>query len=153
MDSDNGVATKLHGNHSGHWGLASLLMGGLVIILFPMIVALMLAVIIAMVEDNANTSRDVDLGVNAAHVVVLGLFGIAVFAVLCGLFGLATSLFRWQPFGLSLAGTVTSLVALATAGMLVLIMLRCVEWTRDYQKTNYDSRGRKISTPHQRLFP
>jgi hypothetical protein len=153
MESDNGGGTKLHGNHSGQWGLASVLLSGLVIILFPMMVALMLAVMVAMVQDEANTSRDVDLGVNAAYLTVLGLFAIAAFAVLCGLFGLATALFRWQPFGLSLAGTITSVVALATAGVLVLIMLRCVEWTRDYQKTHYDSKGEKIPSQHQFRLP
>jgi hypothetical protein len=153
MASDIGGETKVQGNHSGQWGLASILLSSVVIILFPMITALMLAVIIAMVQDDANTSRDVDLGCSAAYLVVFGLFGIAVVAVLCGLFGLATALFRWQPFGLSLAGTLTALVALATAGVLVLIMLRCVEWTRDYQRTHYDSNGDKIPGTRPRLLP
>jgi hypothetical protein len=153
MAAENGGGTAAQGNHSGQWGLASILLGSLVIILFPMMVALMLATMIAMVWDDANKSQDVDLGVNAAYLVVFGLFGIAVVGLLCGLFGLATALFRWQPFGLSLAGTVTSVVALAVAGVLVLIMLRSVEWTRDYQKTHYDSKGEKIPSQHQLMLP
>jgi hypothetical protein len=153
MASDNGGETNLHGNHSGQWGLASILLSSLVIILFPMIVVLMLAVTIALAQGEGETSGDVDLGCNAAYLVVFGLCGIAVLAFLCGLFGLATALFRWQPFGLPLAGTVTAVVALASAGVLVLIMLRCVDWTRWYQQTHYDSSGNKIPGTRPRLLP
>jgi hypothetical protein len=145
------VGSSRQGNHSGQWGLASVLLGSVVLLLFPMMLALMLSSMVAMVWDDANESQDVDLGVLTTYVCVFGIAGVAGFAVFCGLIGLASALFRRQSFGLSLAGTFTAVVALAMAGVLVLIMFRVVEWTRDYQKTHYDFKGQKIQTPHQNL--
>jgi hypothetical protein len=154
MTVDNaGVGTSAQGNHSGQWGLASILLSSLVMILFPLILFLVFVCVIGMNWDDAHSSHDVDLGVTAAHVLIPGLLGVAVFALVCGVFGLASALFRRQSFGLSLAGTVTSVVAVVAAGFLLIATLHCIEWARNYQKTHYDADGKKIPPTVPRQIP
>ncbi len=142
------------GNHSGQWGLASILLSSLVIVMFPMMTLLVFASLLGVYYDDQLESRDIDLAVPTLYVAVAGLFGIAAFGLLCGLIGLLSALFRRQSFGLSLAGIVTSLVAVALAGAMVLIGSRAVEWTRDYQKDSFRPDGfkkeemRVLSGPH-----
>jgi len=139
-----GSGTTVQGNHSGQWGLASILLGGLVIMLFPLLLMALYASLIGMDWDDAHQSRDVDLGVTMVYVLFFGLLAVAGFAVLCALVGLLTALFRRQSFGLSLAGLVTAALAVAAAGLLTVAGLRSVEWARDYQKTHYGPDGKKI---------
>ena len=142
------TASRL-GNHSGQWGLASLLLSSLVIIMFPLMVGAMFAAMMGAYEDPFVESRDIDLGVLAAQIVVGGLFCIALFAFACGVIGLASALFRKQSFGLSLAGTANSVLAVAVAVTLLLGMMRSVEWIRSLQKTRYGPDGIQRPTPEQ----
>jgi hypothetical protein len=127
-----------HGNHSGQWGLASVLLSGLVLVLFPLMIFLMFAAIWGAYEDPFVESRDIDLGVTAAYMLVAALLGLALFALACAVVGLATSLFRKQAAGLSVAGTVTSLISVGVAVVLLLVGLRCIEWVRSLQRVRYE---------------
>jgi hypothetical protein len=116
-----------------------------------LMLSLLFASTVLMDWDEAHQSCDVDLGILTAQVIGVGLFGVAAFALLCGLIGLASALFRRQSFGLSLAGSVSSLLAVALAGFLALAGLRSIEWVRDFQKTHYDPNGKKLPTQHQNI--
>jgi hypothetical protein len=109
----------------------------------------MFAAMMGAYEDPFVESRDIDLGVLAAQIVVGGLFCIALFAFACGVIGLASALFRKQSFGLSLAGTANSVLAVAVAVTLLLGMMRSVEWIRSLQKTRYGPDGIQRPTPEQ----
>jgi hypothetical protein len=131
-------AVSGHGNHSGQWGLASVLLSGLVLVLFPLMIFLMFVAIWGAYEDPFVESRDIDLGVTAAYLLVAAMLGLALFALACAVAGLATSLFRKQAVGLSVAGTVSSLSAVVVAVVLLLVGLRCIEWVRSLQRVRYE---------------
>jgi hypothetical protein len=137
------------GGHSGQWGLASVLLSSLVIILFPLAVLLLFAGMMGAYEDPFVESRDIDLGVSALLVLVGGLLATAVFALVCGVVGLVIARHRRQSVGLSLAGVVSSIVAVAVAVMLLLIHLRSVEWVRSLQKARFGPGGIQRPTPEQ----
>jgi hypothetical protein len=138
-----------HGNHSGQWGLASILLSCLAILFFPMLVLLLFAGMFGAYEDPFVESRDMDLGVTAAYVLLAGFWIIALFALVCGVVGLVTSRYRKQPVGLSLAGTVCSAVAVFFGVMLLLTTVRSAEWVRSLQKTRYGPNGIPQPTPSQ----
>jgi hypothetical protein len=148
-----GTGTTVQGNHSGQWGLASILLGGLVLMLFPLLLMALYASLMGMYWDDQHQSRDVDLGVTTLYVLFFGLLGVAGFAVLCALVGLLSALFRRQSFGLSLAGLVTAALAVAAAGLLGIAGLRSVEWARAYQKDNYGPDGKKIPNINRPVVP
>jgi hypothetical protein len=137
------------GNHSAQWGLSSVLLSSLVIVLFPLGVFLLFAGMMGAYEDPFVESRDIDLGVSAMYVLVGGLLATAAFALVCGVVGLVTAWYRRQSVGLSLAGVVSAVVAVAVAVVLLLILLRSVEWVRSLQKTRFGPDGIKRSTPEQ----
>jgi hypothetical protein len=134
----------VQGNHSGQWGLASILLSSLVVILFPMMLLLLYASLLGVFYDEELETRDIGLGIMTLDVLCFGLLVVAAFALLCGVFGLATALFRRQSFGLSLAGTVTAVFAVTAAGLLLLGALRAIEWTRTYESTHYGPDGKKL---------
>jgi hypothetical protein len=100
-------------------------------------------------EDPFVESRDIDTGVLAVRVLAGGVLGLAVFALLCGVVGLVTGRYRRQPVGLSLAGTVSSIVAVSVAVVLLVVTLRCVEWVQSLQKTRFGPDGIHRPTPEQ----
>jgi hypothetical protein len=149
MTDDSGGRSPDGGNQSWQWGLSSVLLSGLVIVLLPLGVFLIFAAMMGAYEDPFVESRDIDLGVAAMYVVVGGLVAIAVFALACGVVGLVASCRRGQSVGLSLAGVVSSVVAVAVAVVLLLVHLRSVEWVRTLQKTRFGPGGIKRPTPEQ----
>ena len=137
------------GNHSGQWGLASILLSSLVIVLFPLGVGLLFAGMMGAYEDPFVESRDIDLAITGMYVLVGGLLALAVFALACGIVGLVTARYRRQSVGLSVAGVVISVVAVAVAVVLLLGHLRAAEWARSLQKTRFGPGGIKRPTPEQ----
>src|SRR5215471_16172788 len=115
VSDESGVRIPDGGNHSGQWGLASVLLSSLVIVLFPLGVFLLFAGMMGAYEDPFVESRDIDLGVSAMYVLVGGLLAVAAFALVCGVVGLGTARYRRQSLGLSLAGVMSSAVAVAVA--------------------------------------
>jgi hypothetical protein len=149
VTDEGGVRIPGGGNHSGQWGLASVLLGSLVMVLFPLGVFLLFAGMMGAYEDPFVESRDIDLGVSAMYVLVGGLLAVAAFALVCGVAGLVTAGYRRQSVGLSLAGVVTSVAAVAVAVVLLLILLRSVEWVRSLQKTRFGPDGLQRPLPEQ----
>ena len=49
-----------HGSHSGQWGLAAISLGGLVILFFPMMTTLMLALLIGAWNINEVERRHIE---------------------------------------------------------------------------------------------
>jgi hypothetical protein len=127
-----------HGNHAGQWGLASMLLSGLVLVLFPLMVFLLFVGIWGAYEDPFVESRDIDLGITAGYVLVTTMLVLALFALMCAMAGLVTSLLRKQAAGLSVAGAVSSLAAVVVAVVLLLAGLRCIEWVRSLQRVRYE---------------
>jgi hypothetical protein len=126
------------GNHAGQWGLAAILLGSLVLILFPMIVGLLFACMVGAYNNAFLKSDDIDLGITGGWSVVWGVAALAVVALVCGLTGLISSSVRGQPRGLSVAGTLVAVVAVASAVVLVLASQRTAEWLRWLQKERYE---------------
>jgi hypothetical protein len=137
------------GNHSGQWGLASVLLSSLVIVMFPMGIFLLFAGMMGAYEDPFVESRDINLGILAMYIVSCGLGAIAVYALFSAIVGLCSAFFRSQSFGLSLAGLVSSVVAVGTAGALLLATTRGVEWVQQLEKTRYGPDGLRRPTPEQ----
>jgi hypothetical protein len=149
MTDDSGGRKPDGGSQSWQWGLSSVLLSSLVIVLFPLGVFLLFAGMMGAYEDPFVESRDIDLGVAVAYVLVGGLLAVATFALVCGVVGLVAACRRGQSVGLSLAGVVTSVVAVAVAVVLLLAQLRAAEWVRSLQKTRFGPAGIKRPTPEQ----
>lgn len=133
--------------HSAQWGLSALLLSMLIIILFPIVVMSLFAAMVGAYSNDFLKSSDIDLGVLATHVMVIGLLALAVFASLCGLAGLFSATKRRQPFGLSIAGTVLALPAVVLSLVLLSIALRCIEWSRGYQNDRFVNQMRSGQNP------
>jgi hypothetical protein len=130
-------SSRSQGGHSGQWGLASILLAALVLLLFPMMVLAIFAAMTGAYHDAFLESRDIDLAIWATWAMVGGMAALAVFALLCGLMGLGAAVRRGQPAGLSLAGTVVALAAVAVCIPLILATLRGAEWARELQKERF----------------
>lgn len=124
---------------AGQWGLSALLIGGLVVILFPIMVMSLFGAMVGAHSNGYLQSRDIDLGVLAAYVAVGGLIALSLFALLCGFIGLVTAFGRQQGKGLAVGGTVVALVAFVLAALLGVITQRCIDWALDYQKDQFSS--------------
>jgi hypothetical protein len=134
------------GKHSLHWGLASILIGALSLIVMPMVLGTILGGMAGAYHDQYLVSGDLDLAVYGGWTVVMGVVGLALFALLCGIIGLIVGKSRRQPMGLPLAGTVLSLIAVAAAAVLFLSAQRCSDWVRWYQKERFE-RGNPYPAP------
>src|SRR5262245_5502269 len=82
-------ADNRQGGHSGQWGLASLLLSMLVIGLIPLLIILEVVgmfVVGLMVQEGRGAVQFQDTGavLTGIYVIVYGLVGIAVFALLFG---------------------------------------------------------------------
>ena len=131
------------GTHSGQWGLSALLIGALVVILFPIMVMSFFGAMAGAYNNEFLQSSDLDLGVTTTQVSTGGLLALAIFALICGIVGIMSAFFRRQPFGLALGGTVVAIVAVIVAIILVLIAQKCIDWTRDFQKHRFGQEWRK----------
>ncbi len=130
-------STKAEGSHAAQWGLAAILVGSLVILLFPVGIGLLFAALYGAYEDVFAESRDFDLGIWGGWVVGGGVVALALFSLVCGIAGLASARARSQPAGLSVAGTVVGLIAVAAAVVLLLAGIRATEWTRWLQEQRF----------------
>jgi len=125
------------GNHSGQWGLSSILLSSLIIMLFPLMILLLFVAMYGAYEDPFVESKDIDLGVLGIWVVTGGLFVISMFAMFSGIRGLNEARRYNQSRGLALGGTILSVVAVGAALVLLLVTARSVEWVRALQKTRF----------------
>ncbi|HEV3146361.1 MAG TPA: hypothetical protein VGZ47_20910 [Gemmataceae bacterium] len=146
----NAVPAAGGDTHSGQWGLSALLIGGLVVILFPIMVMSFFGAVTAAYGNDFLQSSDLDLGVLTTEVSTGGLLGLAIFALVCGIIGIMSALFRRQPCGLAAGGTVVEIVAVLLAIVLVVIASKCIDWTREFQKQRFSPewrRGNPIQIP------
>jgi hypothetical protein len=113
--------------HSGHWGLASLLIGSVVVIAVP--IFLMAFVIGANLAGTTSHFDDkaMQLTSIATLVIVLSLVGLGLFGFIFGIVGMVSGLVRTQPGGLAMAGTLVSLVAMVFAIVLMLATFRLTD--------------------------
>lgn len=133
-------------NHAGQWGLAGLLLALAVILFFPLMCFLLAGAMIGVAEDPFVEPRDIGLGVLAVQLLAGGVLLLAAFGLLCGVVGLVSGLVRRQPLGLSVAGLVASLAAVTFAVVLLVVSVRCVEWTVTYQKDHFGPDGKRSYT-------
>lgn len=134
--------------HSGQWGLAGLLLALAVVLFFPLMCFLLAGAMTGVANDDYLVTRDIALGVLAVQLLAGGVLLLAAFGLLCGVVGVVSGLVRRQPLGLSVAGVVASLAAVTFAVVLLVVSLRCVEWTVGYQQTHFGPDGkRKDTTP------
>jgi hypothetical protein len=122
------------GTHAGQWGLAAILLGALVILLFPMFLLLIGGLLMGSYEDPFVESRDIDLAVTGSWAVFGAMAGIALFSLICAIVGLVSARERRQPLGLSIAGFVVALAAMVITGILLLGLQRAADWTRQLQQ-------------------
>jgi hypothetical protein len=125
------------GSHSGQWGLSAILIGGLVVFMFPIIVMSLFGAMTGAFHNEFLKSNDIDLGVSATYAMVFGLLILSIIAVGCAAIGVLSGLMRRQPMGLSISGMVLAVVAVVLAVILLLIAQRCIDWARDYQKQRF----------------
>src|SRR5262245_44072576 len=149
MSTANDLEPRAAASHSGQWGLSAILVGGLVVISFPIVVMSMFGTMVGANSNDYLTSSDIDLGVTATYATVIGLLVLAIFALLCGGLGLLSALIRRQPLGLAIGGTVMSIVAVVLAVVLLMIALRSLDWTRDLQKRRFGPGGINRGLPIQ----
>jgi MFS superfamily sulfate permease-like transporter len=132
------VSPPPNGTHSGQWGLAALFIGGLIIILFPIVVMSMFGAMVGAANNWYLETRHMDLGVLATEAMVGSVMLLALFAALCGVAGLVAAVRRGQPVGLALAGIVLSVPAVVLSVVLIAIASHCIDWARTFQKDRFD---------------
>jgi hypothetical protein len=143
MSSVPNTPPNSNGTHSGQWGLSALLIGALVVILFPIMVMSFFGAMAGAYTNDFLQSSDLDLGVITTEVATGGLLALAIFALICGIIGILSAFFRRQPLGLAAGGTVVAIVAVVVTVILVLIADKCIDWTREYQKHRFSPEWKK----------
>jgi hypothetical protein len=102
-----------------------------------MLVGLLGGGMVGAYHNDFLESRDLDLAITCGWVVIGSVAGLALFAFVCAITGLASARFHGQPIGLSLAGVIASVAALALAVVLFLGGLRTAEWLRWLQQHRF----------------
>jgi predicted RNA-binding Zn-ribbon protein involved in translation (DUF1610 family) len=138
-------AQQTPARHAAEWGLASLLVAGVLILMFP----LMLIVVIggdAVAWAGDVQGSDIDQAIGVGYLTGISLIGLGVLALFFGLMGLTAAAYRKQPFGLSVAGTLVSLGALFLAIMLMIVIVRIGDDLRKLQnQRRYRQRYESLS--------
>lgn len=132
--------------HSAHWGLASLLMGAVVLILVPLFLLLFITGTDRLWNNPRLDAKAMQLTTIGSTGVVIALVALGVLAFLFGIAGIISAVVRGQPAGLPLAGTLMSLAAMAFAIVLFLATLRL----GDELKKNFDPK--RAVTSHATHF-
>jgi hypothetical protein len=122
IDYQDPLRGKPGGRHAFEWGLSSLFLGSVLILMFPLsLVVIALGGALAMNwpywdADNLRVADTVARVVGYSGVAVAGL------AVLLALFGLLRGLVQGQPLGACVGGLVISLIALLFMVMLTVVI-------------------------------
>src|SRR5262245_4360115 len=117
-------------HHAGQWGLAALLLGCFLLVLFPVMLLAEFAGAAVAVQDRSMDESAFRFFTGGFVAVAYGLIGVAILALIFGVIGLISALVRGQPAGLSCAGTVMAVASLALHILLVIITHRVVEELR-----------------------
>jgi hypothetical protein len=119
----SGLRIDPTGGHSAQWGLASILLAGLVLILFPL-----LMLVLHLYEPRCDLpltrlkQDDNHTGLVLGCFLPTCLIGVALLAVVCAVTGLSTANTLQQPRGLPMAGMVLSVFAVLISFVLLSIM-------------------------------
>jgi hypothetical protein len=125
--------------HSGQWGLASVLLGALVVFLFPIMLATEWTCLFAIhnAAPEFIKSEHMDMGVLTAYGVVIGMFVLAGLSLLGAIVGLGYALGRGQPAGLPLGGLVVGALAAVVTLALLYGTHEGATWVREQQKLRF----------------
>lgn len=115
-------------------GLAALLLGAIVFILFPLTAMLIFACMVLAERNPYLQSRHIDFGVIGIFVFVGALLWLALHALISGVRAVGIAMQRRQPLGLAIAGALTGFLAVAASLVLLGTTLYSVEWIRELQK-------------------
>jgi hypothetical protein len=133
--------------HSGHWGLAALFIGGVVLLMVPLLLLpFFLGTALAWNNPDFDDSA-MSLAAIGSTVLVSCLIGMSILAMACGILGLTSALFRSQPAGLPVAGTILSAASLAFS---IILMIVTVRLQTDLEK-NHKQRNWEKLYPNPRL--
>jgi hypothetical protein len=110
--------------HAGQWGLASLLMSLVVLLLVPLFLLVFLLLTMWIWDKTFFDAASMKLTSVASTIIVLGLVGLGLFSFLFGIIGMVSAMVRGQPGGLAVAGSIVSLVALVLAIILMMATFR-----------------------------
>jgi hypothetical protein len=119
--------SALAANHSGQWGLASLLLGCFLILVFPIAAVgcgagAALGALARSVDEHALRGW-----VSVVKLAVYCLIGAAALALVFGFLGLWSAWSRRQPAGLAVAGSSVAVLALVLHLLLLVIYDRLAE--------------------------
>jgi hypothetical protein len=117
--------------HAGQWGLASLLMGLVILLLVPLFFLVFLHLTTLIWDKAFFDSSSMKLTSLASTIIVLGLVGLGLFSFLFGIIGMVSAMVRGQPGGLAVAGSIVSLAALVLA---IIVMMATFRLMNDLQK-------------------
>ena len=123
IESHRAVSTA----HSGHWGLASLVMGSVVLILVPLFFLTFILGTDLVLNKDWFDDPALKLTTIGSWVIVCSLVGLGLFGFIFGIVGMVSGLVRTQPAGLAVAGTLVSLVAMVFAIVLMLATFRLTD--------------------------
>jgi hypothetical protein len=118
--------------HSGQWGLASLLMSIVILLLVPIFLMVFFVGTNLAWSNPHFDAAAMRLAYIGSMVIVFSLVGLGLLAFLFGIIGMISGMVRGQPGGLSIGGTLTSLVAMVLAIILMLATFRLVEDLRKH---------------------
>jgi hypothetical protein len=122
IDYQDPLRGKSNGRHAFEWGLSSLFLGSVLILMFPL--SLLVIALGAALAMNWQIWDPDNLRLADTVARIVGYCGIAVagLAVLLALFGLLRGLVHGQPLGTCVGGLFISLIALLFMVMLAVII-------------------------------
>jgi hypothetical protein len=119
LDSFRAAQTRST-RHASDWGLASLLIGCTLLLLFPLGMLVLSAIYLPRGPINDFRDDEIRLAALITDIAAYSLFGLASLAVLFGLVGLVSGFARGQPVGLPTAGLVVGLISVVLWLMMLL---------------------------------
>jgi hypothetical protein len=127
---DVGSAAPAQSRYAGEWGLASLLLGG-VLVLAALFMLMTLIWYLILINQVRPSRTDIRLAVVITGVLT-GLFVVVcTVSVTCGVVGVRAAWARCQPGGLPVAGLVLSLLALLLwAAVAFSLIMNFVDFSR-----------------------
>jgi hypothetical protein len=108
---DRPVETNLAlSRHAAEWGLASLLTGGVLLLMAP--VTLIFNFLFWVSGSRVLAPSDMRLAFQGAMIALVVLLGLVLASLSCGVIGLYSAVTRRQPAGLAAAGILVNVAAL-----------------------------------------
>jgi hypothetical protein len=103
------VSTSM-ARHAGEWGLASLVLGGLIVIVAP--ITLIFNLLLWMGRQQAVPPEHMRLAYSGALAALIVVFVLGIVGLVFGVRGLVSAAVRRQPAGLAVGGVIVNAAAL-----------------------------------------